>query len=369
MQVQFEPSQGLASYPFNPGPLPARHTTSSRRQRGSNPRIQPSREPSPFARCHGGLAAAGLARALRTALDAETQAIRDELEAGGDALWAIRRRSELIDGLIRHLLQLARQRSPVAASRLAVAAVGGYGRGELAPHSDIDLLFLVPKRAHDQDIRTIEFVLYALWDVGLQVGHAVRSVRDCVKLAKSDWKTATSLLDLRFVAGRRALYDELAHDFDAAVERKRDTFARTLVDDWAARQSRFAKTETPDVKRGPGGLRDAQTILWLARLHGRPATADGLDGRTLGTSELRDYLAALDLLWSVRCHLHHLVGRAEERLGPDLLTEVASRTLGRNADRGGATDAFLRRWSEATHCVSTLCAQFCASTMMEGKIS
>jgi [protein-PII] uridylyltransferase len=226
---------------------------------------------SPFAHCDGSLPPAKLLAELRTVLETTRDAIRDDFEVGGNGIEAARRHSDLMDVLVSHLLELAGQRVPSAARKadglpLAVAAVGGYGRAELAPCSDIDLLFLVPEQSSVHSTHAIEFVLYRLWDLGLKVGHAVRSVGECVNLARSDWRTGISLLDIRYLWGRRALYDDLAGRFRTEIAKNGEALVDALLCDLAQRHARFHDPAAPDVKRGQGGLRDMQTLHWLGKI-------------------------------------------------------------------------------------------------------
>jgi [protein-PII] uridylyltransferase len=234
---------------------------------------------SPFAHCDGSLSPAKLLSAVRSVLGAELGMIRDDFEIDGNGLAMTRRHSELMDALVRHLLELAGRRvsatgHEVPGPQLAVAAVGGYGRAQLAPGSDIDLLFLVPRHPPAHSVQAIEFVLYRLWDLGLRVGHVVRSVGECINLARSDWRTGISLLDLRYLWGRRALYDELVVRFRAEIATGGEALVDALACDLARRHARFHDPAAPDVKRGRGGLRDLQTLLWLGKIRGQVRPPD-----------------------------------------------------------------------------------------------
>jgi [protein-PII] uridylyltransferase len=261
-----------------------------------------------------------------------------------------------MDALLRHLLDLGDRRIPPAARRtpgrrLAVAAVGGYGRAQLAPASDLDLLFVVPQRPSVYDIQAIEFVLYRLWDLGLRVGHGVRSCDECVGLARADWRTAISLLDLRFLWGERARYDELVRRFRAEIVGNGEILADALLCDLARRHARFRDPEAPDVKQGPGGLRDLQTLLWLAKIRGQAQPAGHAPSSGLSAAD------PTHLLWSVRCHLHYLTGRAEERLSTDLQPEIARRMLANAPPAQRSTAAFMRQFCRATRQIEALSAR------------
>lgn len=319
---------------------------------------------SPFLQCDGSLPPARLLAELRSVLQTAREAICDDFAISGDGPLAARQHSDLIDALVRHLLELAARRASPAVSKaqdgqFAVAAVGGYGRAELAPRSDIDLLFVVPEQPSAHSVQAIEFVLYRLWDLGLQVGHAVRSVGECVNLARSDWRTGISLLDLRFLWGRRALYDQLAGRFRTEIASDGEALVDALLCDLARRHVQFQDPAAPDVKRGRGGLRDMQTLLWLGKIRAQARPA--VPALNLGFLEAADYsghAAAIQFLWSVRCHLHYLTGRAEERLSIDLQPKIARRMLWDEPPERRSSAALMRQFWRATKRIEDLSARF-----------
>jgi len=217
----------------------------------------------------------------------------------------------------------------------ALVATGGYGRGVLAPYSDIDLLFLTGSSAGPRTERLVEFMLYLLWDLGLKVGHATRSVKDCLVHARRDATIQTALVDARFMAGDEAPFRRFVADF--ARMRATDGLGPFLAakrTERAARHARYGETPfmvEPHIKEGRGGLRDLQTLYWLARhafntlrmpeLVGPDSPGGGL----LVEGEARAIKRAWDFLWTVRFHLHYVTGRAEERLTFDLQPVVAAR--------------------------------------------
>ncbi|HEV7265537.1 MAG TPA: [protein-PII] uridylyltransferase [Falsiroseomonas sp.] len=217
----------------------------------------------------------------------------------------------------------------------ALIATGGYGRGVLAPYSDIDLLFLSDAPLGPQGRRAVEFLLYLLWDLGLKVGHATRTVEECIEDAKGDVTIQTALIDARWIAGERTIFEH----FDAAFAafRKQSGLAAFLAAkraERAARHARYGESPflvEPHVKEGRGGLRDLQTLYWLARhafgvqrmpeLVGPASPGGGL----LTPQEARAIRRAWNFLWTVRFHLHYVTGRAEERLTFDLQPVVGAR--------------------------------------------
>ena len=217
----------------------------------------------------------------------------------------------------------------------ALVATGGYGRGVLAPFSDIDLLFLTDAGMGARGKQSVEFMLYLLWDLGLKVGHATRSRHDCLVDAKSDATVLTALLDARHIAGDEQVFQRFAAAFrDARAEWGLTPF---LIAKRAERQQRHARygespfLVEPHVKEGRGGLRDLQTLYWLARyafnvqrmpeLVGPHTPGGGL----LTAEEARAIRRAWDFFWTVRFHLHIVTGRAEERLTFDLQPVVGAR--------------------------------------------
>ena len=197
--------------------------------------------------------------------------------------------------------------------------LGGYGRGLLAPASDIDLLFVRPFKETAWDESVIEFVLHMLWDLNLKVGHATRSIAECVRLGKQDITIRTSLLEARYLWGDRELYDELRRKFwsDIATGNGQD-FVEAKLAERDARHTRQGESRylvEPNVKEGKGGLRDLQTLYWIGKyLYRVEDPSDLVHHGVFTKDEYKTFQKAEAFLWTVRCHLHYLTGRAEERL-------------------------------------------------------
>ncbi|HEX9837659.1 MAG TPA: nucleotidyltransferase domain-containing protein, partial [Alphaproteobacteria bacterium] len=202
-------------------------------------------------------------------------AIRQSFEARG-ALGeeVVRAHAKLVDALVKYIFDFAATRAypaanPTSGDRMAVCAVGGYGRGELAPHSDIDLLFLLPYKVTPRSEQVIEYMLYLLWDLGLKVGHATRSLDECVRLAKSDITIRTAMLEARYVAGERPLYDELRSRFARQIAQGTGPqFVEAKLAERDARHKRMGDSRyvlEPNIKEGKGGLRDLHTLFWIAK--------------------------------------------------------------------------------------------------------
>lgn len=222
-----------------------------------------------------------------------------------------------------------RATNPSDAERMAIVATGGYGRGLLAPGSDIDLLFLLPYKQTAWGESVAESILHVLWDLGFKVGHATRTVDQCLKFAGQDVTIRTSLLDARLVHGDRRLFETLEQRF--AHEVVRGT-ARAFIDakmlerrdrHQKAGQSRY-RVE-PNVKDGKGGLRDLHTLHWLAKyIYGGDVGPNAVAAGLFTPEEVQTFRRCEDFLWTVRCFLHFLTGRAEERLTFELQPQMAA---------------------------------------------
>ena len=224
---------------------------------------------------------------------------------------------------------------------LAIIAVGGYGRGTLAPGSDIDLLFLLKDQQDKWAEPVIEYVLYMLWDMGFKVGHATRDNDECMRQAKEDMTIRTSILEARYLLGEHALYKQLVDRFNQEIVA--NTAAEFIEAKLAERDERHEKSGNsrylvePDVKDGKGGFRDLHTLFWIGKYYYRVTKQSQLVKAGLFTKrEYRQFKRAEEFLWTIRCHLHFLTGRAQERLSFDIQREMAERL--KYINRGGLLD-------------------------------
>ncbi|MEZ5926197.1 MAG: [protein-PII] uridylyltransferase [Hyphomicrobiaceae bacterium] len=285
-------------------------------------------------------AAAGEARgAVLTRLKALLKQARATAEAnlmsGGQGRTCAHGMSLFTDALLRLVYQdvighVVESGIPSEGERMAVVATGGYGRGLMAPRSDIDLLFLLPYKQTPWGESVIEATLYMLWDLGLKVGHATRSIDQCLRLAESDMTIRTSLLDARLILGNAALFEEFESRFHQAIA----TWpARDFVDaKFAERDERHRRSGEsryrvePNVKDGKGGLRDLHTLHWLMRYLVGAVPSEAAVGEGLfSAAEYHAYRKCESFLWSIRCHLHFLTGRSEDRLSFDVQLSMAER--------------------------------------------
>jgi [protein-PII] uridylyltransferase len=220
--------------------------------------------------------------------------------------------------------------NPTSAERMGVVATGGYGRGELAPLSDLDLLFLRPYKQTPRGEQIVEFMLYLLWDLGLKVGHATRTVDESIRYAERDQTIRTALLEARYVWGDRELFDELIRSFTTKFlgGDGRD-FVEAKLAERDQRHQRMGDSRyvvEPNVKEGKGGLRDLHLLFWIAKyLYRVDKPAELIAKGVLTPGEAKHFERAERFLTTVRCHIHYLTNRADDRLSFDLQREIAQR--------------------------------------------
>ena len=255
--------------------------------------------------------------------------------------------------------------NPTASERLLLIAVGGYGRGEMALHSDVDVTFVTPWKPTGWTEQVIESMLYLLWDLGLKVGHASRSVDEMIGLAQSDHTIRTALLESRYLWGDEALFDEVQARFRKQVVAGRASeFVGEKLKERDARHKRMGDSRyvvEPNVKEGKGGLRDLHTLFWIGKYaYQLGSVAELVDVGLLSSDELRRFQRAETFLWAVRCHLHLVAGRAEERLTFDYQREIAARM--NYADRPGRSpvERFMRHYFLHAKTVGDLTGVFLA---------
>ncbi|MGP0104381.1 [protein-PII] uridylyltransferase, partial [Rhodoblastus sp.] len=251
-------------------------------------------------------------------------------------------------------------------NRLCVVAVGGYGRGALAPGSDIDLLFLLPSGAHAAEERVVEAMLYILWDLKQKIGHATRTVEESLRQAKADMTIRTTLLECRYLLGDHALLDRLQERFDQEIVRS--TAPEFVAAKLAERDERIRRAGAsrylvePNVKEGKGGLRDLNTLFWIAKYTYRVQDAEALVGVGLFTEqELRLFRRCEAFLWKVRCFLHFLTGHAEERLSFDTQRQVAKELGYASRDGLSPVERFMKHYFTVAKDVGDLTNIVCAA--------
>ena len=314
---------------------------------------------------------------FKEVLAAGSEAIRYRFAEGADGLETVHAQTFLMDQIIHVLLEFTENDlfplDPVAAEeRLTVVAVGGYGRAELAPFSDIDLLFLLPKAKTSHREKVVEYILYILWDLGLKVGHATRSLNECMRTAKTDLVIRTTLVESRFLAGDKRLYNTLRRRFQAEVVKGSETaYIEAKLAERNARHVTMGDSRyvlEPNIKEGKGSLRDLHTLFWIAKYIFTVDDVDELVARkVLIRSEANLFAKALNFLLTLRCHLHYISGRAEERLTFDLQSEIG-RLMGYTDHAGSlGVERFMKHYFLVAKDVGDLTRIFCAALEAERK--
>ena len=306
---------------------------------------------------------------LQAALASGRDEARIALEDGGTGRACAEALSAQTDDLLRVALEMsARWLAPAqpGQSLPTIVAVGGYGRGMLAPFSDIDLLFLMPDKSPPGLERVVEALLYVLWDLKLKVGHATRTVDECLKQARADMTIRTTLIEARFIVGDKDLFEALQKRFDSEiVARTAPEFVAAKLAEREARVRRAGASRylvEPNVKEGKGGLRDLNTLFWISKYVYRVRNAHELVAAgVFSPREFALFRRCEEFLWSVRCRLHFLAGRAEERLSFDVQRPIA-RQLGYST-RAGLIDVerFMKHYFLIAKDVGDLTAIVCAA--------
>jgi [protein-PII] uridylyltransferase len=294
------------------------------------------------------------------------EAFREALKRGGAELGERFAQDEPVDALVRDRARLVdvllrrawRLNTGKEAADLALLAVGGYGRGELHPCSDIDVCILLPKTESHSWQPGLERFLTFLWDIGLEVGHSVRTIDDCQRESLADISVATTLIESRLLAGPDGLYNAMKHALSPERVWSAQEFFEAKVNEQAARHHRFHDTAynlEPNVKSSPGGLRDIQTIGWVAKRHFGTDTLDELVPHGFLTgNELRKLRSAQAFLWRVRFALHTLTGRREDRLLFDYQIRLAKLFGYEDATYTLAVEQFMQRYYRTVMDVSLL---------------
>jgi [protein-PII] uridylyltransferase len=290
---------------------------------------------------------------------------------------AVRSLSYLMDQLVRAIHEFASTKvfpvaNPTAGEHMAVAAVGGYGRGELAPYSDVDLLFLLAYKSTPNTEQVVEWMLYMLWDLGLKVGHATRSIDESIRQAKADITIRTALLEARYVSGDDKLFAAFKKRYaDDVIAGNGMTFVEAKLKERDQRHQRMGDSRyvvEPNIKEGKGGLRDLHTLFWIAKFLYRVDDVHQLVEKGVLTEE--EYVAfakAQDFLWTLRCVLHWTTGRAEERLTFDVQPEIA-RQMGYTQHAGTQrVERLMKHYYLVAKDVGDLTRIFCAAIEAEQK--
>lgn len=319
-----------------------------------------------------GAARAPILARLKQELSTGRAAIRRRFEEdGAQGTDIVRTTAELVDTIVRAIDGLARRqvfanKAPGAREVMVLVAVGGYGRGEMAPYSDVDLLFVTPSRPTVRGEKHVAYALYLLWDLGLKVGHATRSIAECIARARGDLEIRTAMLESRLVAGDADLFDKLVGRFNRQIiATTGPAFVAAKLAERDARHKQMGDSRyvvEPNVKEGKGGLRDLQTLLWIGRyLYGAVGVAGLAACGVLSAAEAHRFGRAQNFLWTVRCHLHYLADRPEERLTFDVQSEIAERMSYRDHAGTSGVERFMKHYYLMAKTVGTLTGIFCAA--------
>lgn len=306
-------------------------------------------------------------KAFKEALAAghkEIQRRFEEGEAAGPA--TLRAGAFLLDQVILALHEFTiTQVHPMDNDDMCIVATGGYGRAEISPQSDLDVMFLLPIKVRADINDAVEWMLYMLWDLGLKVGHATRTVDETVKMAKSDITISTSLLESRWLCGNRALFDEFEKRFEKdVISGNESDFVKAKLDERDQRHERMGDTRyvlEPNLKDGKGGLRDLQTLFWIAKfLYRVDSIAELVDKGVLDKADARRFNKAQTFLWTVRCHLHYLTGRPDETISFNLQNDLATRMDYTDREGISAVERFMKHYFLVAKDVGDLTRVICA---------
>ena len=307
---------------------------------------------------------------FKDVLGAGRTEVQRRFESKGSGACTLRETCFLIDQLIRVAYDFAithelNQGVRTQGEAMTLVAVGGYGRGELSPQSDIDLLFLTPYKRAPWHEQLVEWLLYLLWDLGLKVGQATRSAEECIRHAKEDITIRTALLEMRWLWGDQALYDDLVKKFKTnVVQGTAQEFFEAKLEERNQRHERMGDVRyvlEPNVKEGKGGLRDLHLLFWIARYqYGVIGVEDLVQSQVISASAGARFTKAQNFLWTVRCHLHYVTGRAEDRLTFDVQPEIATRMgyADRSCSRG--VERFMKHFYLVAKDVGDLTRLFCS---------
>jgi len=303
-------------------------------------------------------ARADFLKGLKTLMAAAQERLRHEHDAGARGRNVVRHLTALVDDVVRTVLQYAQAQHPLETAPCALVALGGYGRGELNPFSDIDLMFLCQQTPPDQVVRD---TLYLLWDVGYTLGYSVRTRGDVVKMAGSDTTAQTAMLEGRFIDGDQDLFAWFQEEvgYRRFTPRRRRAFVRQKIAECGKRHAAFANTVNlmePNVKESPGGLRDYHTALWIGTAFYQANTVAALvEPGLLTASDQEAVETALDFLFRVRNALHYRHGRKNDLLSVDVQEPLAAALGFQPSEHKRAVEYFLKTYYMHANVLFNLC--------------
>jgi [protein-PII] uridylyltransferase len=280
---------------------------------------------------------------LRASMEHADSLLAERFWAGEDVVQLVHSRAWVLE----QLLLLAWRKLVPVTDGIALVAVGGFGRGELHPGSDVDLLILLDDELDTASLKNeIEQFVQLLWDAGFYLGHSVRTVSECAEDAADDVVTATTFMESRLLAGSLELLNKMLSATSPGHMWNAGDFFEAKYEEQKQRHERYHETAynlEPNIKEGPGGLRDIQMISWVARRHLGAENLHGLvENGYISESEHRDLVGGQHFLWRVRYALHNLAGRAEDRLLFDYQRQIAERFGFKDSDTSLAVEQFMQ---------------------------
>jgi len=296
--------------------------------------------------------------------------IKRRCDEGENGEILVAAQSYLTDEIIIQLYKMTTEfilplQNRTSSERLSLVAIGGYGRADMAPYSDVDILFLLPYKQTPWGEQVVEYMLYMLWDIGLKVGHAVRTIAESMRLSKEDLTIRTSLLESRYICADKELFNEFLERYNSQVVSGREPeFVEEKLAERDARHIKLGQARyvvEPNIKEGKGGLRDLQTLYWISKyIYGVQSVSEVVDKGVFSRGDYRQFQKAYNFLTTVRCHLHYITGRAEERITFGVQKMLADR-LG-YADRAGLSgvERFMKHFFLTAKTVGDLTRIYCA---------
>lgn len=310
---------------------------------------------------------AAILKLLKKQYKASRTVISNRFENSNKSAIYLSEMTHLVDMQIRIVYKIIKPKIKADGKNSAISciAVGGYGRKELFPYSDIDLLFLYEPKHRKQAEAVAEAFLHYLWDLGFQVGHALRTINETIELAKQDHTVAANLLDTRFLQGNKKLYSALVNRYQEQIQGQNTlSFIAAKLAERNERHQKHGDSRfllEPNIKENKGALRDLHTLYWLAHYcYGTRRISELVTSGLLTTKERRDFKAAEQFLWTVRIHLHLLSSRAEERLTFDMQKQISERLGFRGKTQNQAVERFMKRYFQMAKAVGNLTGLFCA---------
>jgi len=278
---------------------------------------------------------------------------------GASGEFIVKGHAALTDVVLKRIFRILHTHPSPEEETLALVATGGYGRGELSPFSDIDLLFILPNDSRPKHEQLVERMLYCLWDLGLDIGHAVRQIEDCVQQARQDLEIRTSMLESRYLAGNQALFDTYKRKlFKKVLDKDPDSFLRAKLLEQTKRHEKFGNSFyylEPNIKENPGGLRDIQTFAWISKYRYKvERVRDLVDMEIITPQEYRVFTRSLSFLRRVRNALHYRAGRREDRLTFQHQIEIAREFGYRDRTGRQGVEQFMRRYYQVARQVGDL---------------